>query len=154
MIKLVPMTELDFQAFLAKHIPEYAADKVQAGNWTEAESLERARQDNKKLLPQGIHTPGQFLNKLVNESGEVVGYLWYARQENSPGEAFIFDFEIFSQFRRRGYASQSMIVLKELAKTQGFKRLALHVFGSNTAARDLYKKSGFIETNVNMAREI
>ena len=148
------MTEADYQAFLAKHIPEYAAEKVQAGNWTEAESLERARQDNQKLLPQGIHTPGHFLNMLINENAEMVGILWYARQESRPEEAFVFDFEIFEAFRRRGYASQALAALEVQAKAQGFKRLALHVFGFNTAARELYRKSGYIETNVNMAREI
>ena len=154
MIALVPMTESDYQGFLAKLIPDFASDKVQAGNWTEAESLERSSQEMAKLLPQGIHTPGQFVTKLVNESGEVVGDLWYARQENRPTEAFIFDFEILTPFRRRGYASQALDALVTLAKTQGFDRLALHVFGSNTAARELYKKSGFNETNVQMAKEI
>ncbi|MEK7442994.1 MAG: hypothetical protein AABZ78_19470, partial [Chloroflexota bacterium] len=38
MIQLLPMTQPEFDAFLESSIPEYAADKVRAGNWTQAES--------------------------------------------------------------------------------------------------------------------
>ena len=154
MITLVPMTETDYQVFLAELIPEYAAEKVQAGNWSEAEALDLSRLETAVLLPQGIHTPGQFVCQILNENAEPVGYLWYARQANRPSEAFIYDFEIFESFRRRGYASQALDALKVLARSQEFTRLSLHVFGANSAARELYKKSGFIETNVQMAMEI
>ena len=148
------MTEADYQTFLAQFIPVYAAEKVLAGNWTKAESLEHSQQEMEKLLPQGIQTPGQFVYKLVNEGAEAVGLLWYGSPDNRPGEAYIFQFEIYEPFRRRGYASQALSALGVQAKAQGFKRLALHVFGFNTAAREMYRKSGFAETNVNMARDI
>jgi len=154
MIDLVPMNETDYQVYLAKIIPEYADEKVQAGNWIEAEALERSRMEFEHYLPQGIHTPRHFVGKLLNESGEPVGFLWYGFLNESIDTAFIFDFEIYSAFRRRGYASQAMAVLEAQAKAQGVKRLELHVFGNNTPARELYKKAGYIETNVNMAKEI
>ncbi|MEI7848895.1 MAG: GNAT family N-acetyltransferase [Chloroflexota bacterium] len=153
-IKIVPMSAADYQAYLAMIIPVYAAEKVQAGNWTEAESLERSRQEYEIHLPQGIKTPGQSINNLVNELNEVVGFLWYGRLQKLAGIAFIYDFEIYAPFRRRGYAQQALELLAEEAKAQGFKRLELHVFGQNTAARELYRKAGYIETNVNMARDL
>jgi ribosomal protein S18 acetylase RimI-like enzyme len=154
MIRLVRMDEAEYQAYLAISIPAYAADKLQAGNWTADEALERAQLEYGHFLPQGIDTPGHFIGKLLSEAGEVVGYLWYAGLANNPGTAFIFDFEIYTPFRRRGYATQALALLAEEARGQGFKRLALHVFGANTAARMLYKKTGFIETNVQMARDL
>lgn len=154
MITLAPMSEADYQAFLERLIPEYAADKVRAGNWNEAEALERSRQDMEKYLPRGIHTEGNFVGNLLNENDEPVGVLWYARLEDRPGTAFIFEFEIHASFRRRGFATQALAALETHARSRGFKRLELHVFGYNTAARDLYKKAGYIETNVNMAREL
>jgi ribosomal protein S18 acetylase RimI-like enzyme len=154
MIRLVRMDEAEYQAYLEKSIPAYAADKLQAGNWTADEALERAQLEYGHFLPQGVDTPGHFVGKLLNEVGEVVGYLWYAGLDNNPGTAFIFDFEIYETFRRRGYASEALAVLVDEARGQGYKRLALHVFGANTAARMLYKKNGFIETNVQMARDI
>ena len=154
MIELVPMTEADYQVYLARAVAEYAADKVQAGNWSEAEAIEKSRLEFEHYLPEGIHTSGNFVGKLLNENDEPVGYLWYARLANKPEAAFIYDFEIYAPFRRRGYASQALAALEVHAKALGIKKLGLHVFGSNTAARELYKKAGFIETNVNMAKEI
>lgn len=154
MISLVPMSEVDYQAYLEKMIPEYAAEKVMAGNWTETEALELSRKDYARLLPDGLQTAGNFLFNLINENNETVGFLWYARVEKYPEVAFIFDFEIYSAFRRRGYASQALAALEHQARARGFKKLELHVFGNNLAARELYKKSGFVETNVNMARDL
>ena len=154
MIKLIGMAEGEFAVYLSRAIPDYAAEKVQAGNWLEAEALERSRKEYEDLLPQGVQTQGNYLFTLINESNEPVGYLWYARLEKYPQVAFIYDFEIYSAFRRRGYASQALNELARLARSQGFKKLELHVFGFNTAARELYKKSGFIETNVNMSKEL
>ncbi len=54
MSKLIPMTQAEFEAFLERTIPEYAADHVRAGNWTEEESLERSRKEFEDLLPQGL----------------------------------------------------------------------------------------------------
>ena len=154
MIRLEPMSEAEYRVYLEKLILEYAAEKVRAGNWTEAESLERSRLETEGLLPQGVQTPGNFIHKLLNENGETVGILWYARREKPPETIFIYDFEIHESFRRRGYASQALLALEQQVRPQGIKKLELHVFGSNVAARELYKKSGFIETNVQMAKEI
>jgi len=154
MIELVPMTESEYQVYLARAVSDYAADKVQAGNWSEAEAHEKSRLEFEHYLPEGIHTSGNFVGKLLNESNEPVGYLWYARLANKPETAFIYDFEIYVPFRRRGYASQALVALEQHAKARGLNRLELHVFGHNTAARELYKKAGFIETNINMARDI
>lgn len=154
MIALVPMTEKEFQVFFERLVREYAADKVRAGNWSEAEALERSRSETEKYLPQGVHTEGNFVCKLLNENDEAVGVLWYAQLKDRPKTGFIFDFEIHEPYRRRGYASQALAALEPQARSTGIKRLELHVFGYNTAARELYKKAGYFETNINMAKEI
>jgi len=38
------------------------------------------------------------------------------------------------------------------AKSIGLKSIGLHVFGHNKLARDLYKKLGYVETNINMKK--
>jgi len=154
MIKLIPMTEADYQVYLDKIIPEFAADKVQAGNWTQAESLERSRREFEHYLPHGIHTPQNFVHRLLTETGETVGFLWYAFRDENMRTVFIFDFEIYTAFRRRGCASLALEALAEQLRAFSVKRIELHVFGNNTAARELYKKVGFVETNVNMALEL
>lgn len=95
MITLVPMTEADFAAYLEKTIPQYAREKVEAGNWTEAESLERSKKEFEYYLPDGLQTSGHFLFMLVDETGEKVGWLWYALDPKKPEQAFIYDFEIY-----------------------------------------------------------
>jgi ribosomal protein S18 acetylase RimI-like enzyme len=36
----------------------------------------------------------------------------------------------------------------------GIQKVTLHVFGDNTVARSLYRKLGFVETNVVMAKSL
>ena len=154
MITLQPMTETDFEVYLAKAVQSYARDKVEAGNWPENEALERSRKEFEGYLPQGVQTPGNYLFSLVNQASQKVGHLWYAEPSREPGVAFIYDFEIYETFRRRGYAGQALAALEQDAKARGLKQIQLHVFGHNTAARALYLKAGFAETNVMMAKDI
>jgi ribosomal protein S18 acetylase RimI-like enzyme len=154
MISLQPMTDPDFQEYLKTSIQKYADEKIQAGNWAPAEAMERSRKEFEGYLPRGVHTPFQYLFNLVNEDGEKVGLLWYAELTDRPGNAFIYDFEIYDAFRRRGYASQALLAVEKDARQRGLKQIGLHVFGHNTAARELYKKAGYLETNVNMSKKI
>jgi hypothetical protein len=55
------MIQPEFEAFLARTIPDYAADNVRAGYWSESESLEKSREAFEKNLPQGIQTENHFL---------------------------------------------------------------------------------------------
>jgi ribosomal protein S18 acetylase RimI-like enzyme len=154
MITLTPMNESDYRPYLESATVSYAQDRVNAGNWTEVEALERSRKEFEHYLPQGLQTEANFLFMLVNEAGQKVGHLWYSLNASKPDSAFIYDFEIYEPFRRQGYATQALKALEAGAKLKGVKKLGLHVFGNNTAARELYKKAGYLETNVNMAKEI
>ena len=154
MITLVPMTEAEYRSYLQAAVASYAQDKVDAGNWTQAEGFERSRKEFEHYLPQGLQTEANFLFMLINEAGQKVGHLWYKLNADQPDSAFIYDFEIDEFFRRQGYATQALEALEAHAKPTGVKKLGLHVFGHNTAARELYKKAGYLETNVNMAKDI
>ena len=154
MVTLQPMSDNDFKDYIERLIPDYARDKVEAGNWSEEEALERSRTECEGLLPQGPGTPGNHLFNLTNDANQKIGVLWYAANKNTGHPAFIYDFEIFEPFRRRGYARQALAQLDEDAKKRGFKKLELHVFGHNMAARELYKTSGFTESNVIMTKSL
>ncbi len=155
MIRLTKMNADDFRAYLERAIPDCAQSHVRAGNWAPEEALERSRKEFETLLPDGVDSPQHFVCTLLDaESGEEVGWLWYWINPQRPIVSFIYDFEIFESFRRRGYGSQALAALEETVKPLGVKRIELHVFGNNTAARDLYKKSGFIESNVLMSKEV
>jgi len=154
MITLRPMTEAEFRAYLAYAVPMYAQEKVEAGNWTAAESLALSKKSFDDSLPQGLATPRHHLFTLVNQAGESVGFLWYGIDAVKLALAFVYDFEIHAAFQRRGYATAALKALDDHARARGVKRLGLHVFAANAAARALYAKAGFRDTNVQMAKDL
>jgi ribosomal protein S18 acetylase RimI-like enzyme len=145
------MTQPEFGVFLERSIPEYAEDKVRAGNWTEAESLERSRKEFEELLPQGLNSKDNFLYTLHNEN-EAVGMIWM--KIFLPDHAFIYEVYIEERFRGKGYGKGIMLLLEDKARAMGVKSLGLHVFGSNRIARNLYETIGYEITNVNMSKTL
>ena len=61
MIELVPMNEKDFKSYLEFSVKSYAVEKVKSGNWPQEGSLERSEMELKKLLPNGLKTPDNYL---------------------------------------------------------------------------------------------
>jgi len=154
MVSLRAMTEGEFQAFLSESIPEYAAEKVKAGNWDSEGALERSREEHTKLLPEGLTSRHQHLY-VVELDGNPVGRLWLSVDADVAGGAgFVYDLFVAEPFRRRGIAEQAMRLLENEALRLGLKSLALHVFGYNLAARALYQKLGYEITNINMSKAL
>lgn len=156
MIRLVPMKETEYQAFLDLAIREYAEDRVRAGNWQAQGALERSAQDFQKFLPAGVATKDNYLYDIVDEAlGTTVGVIWLARiMQGAHPIVFIYDFRIEEPFRRKGYGEQAMRAAEEHTKALGSDTIALHVFGHNHAARALYEKTGYEITNINMAKKL
>ena len=152
-IELVPMTAQEFDEWLPATIKGYAAEHVRTGRWSEAEAIERSREEHARLLPQGLATPDHRLWSVV-AGGEAVGVLWIQVMQKPVPSAFVYNIEIYPQFRRRGYAEQAMLKLEEEARRLGLEGIRLHVFGHNTAARPLYEKLGYVPTNINMLKRL
>lgn len=155
-VLLEPIGEPEFGAWLSRTVGEYAAEKVQAGNYHADEALQRAEQEFRDLLPEGPATPGQHLFSIVDAtSGERVGVVWFAEIQRGPRrEAFIYDLIVHEPFRRRGYARAAMIALEDEVRRLAIERIGLHVFGHNRAAWALYDQLGYEVTNVNMAKTL
>lgn len=154
-IELVPMTSEEFKAWLPGMIAVYAAEQVRSGRWSREEALERSREENNRLLPQGVATPDHRLWNIVPaDGGEPVGILWIQIMQKPAPTAFVYNIEIYPQFRRRGYAEQAMLKLEDEARRLGLEGIRLHVFGHNTAARPLYEKLGYVPTNINMLKRL
>lgn len=78
-VRLEPIRELEYDAWLAQSMAEYAEEKVQAGNYHPGEAQESAEQEYRELLPQGPATPGQHLFSIVDSiTGDRVGVIWFA----------------------------------------------------------------------------
>jgi ribosomal protein S18 acetylase RimI-like enzyme len=147
------MTQIEFEEFLERSIPEYAADHVRAGNWTESESLEKSRKEFEELLPQGLKTEDNFLYTLF-DGGQAVGMTWIKAKTHPSKSGFIYDVFVEEKFRGKGYGKSLMLLLEEKAREMGLKSLELHVFGSNTVARKLYETIGYETTNVLMSKKL
>lgn len=152
MATLVPMTEAEYEAWLAELIPAYARDKVDSGEWTEAEALELSAKGTRDLLPQGLSTAGHHLFTVRDESGETrVGELWFMEQERAAHRiAYVYDIAIKPEHHRRGHATRAFAALEEEVRQRGLAGIALHVFGHNAPAIALYAKLGFHPTDLNL----
>jgi ribosomal protein S18 acetylase RimI-like enzyme len=154
-IDLEPMTAARFEAWLPSAIESYAHENVVSGRWSEAEAMQKSREDHAKLLPQGVNTPDHHLWSIVRtEDRQPVGILWVNLVKSPRPSAFIYNIEIDEQFRRRGYARAAMTRLETEARRLGAESIRLHVFGHNTAARPLYEQLGYVATNINMAKSL
>jgi len=150
------MTEIEYQAYLESDIQRYAEEQVKAGNWHPSEALEKSRKEHQQLLPDGLATKDKYLFSVQDQdTGSKVGIIWFAVDyKRLEPLAFIYDFVIDEEFRRRGYGTRALQALEEKAKELGVTKISLHVFGHNHAAKALYEKVGYETTGVYMAKKV
>jgi GNAT superfamily N-acetyltransferase len=137
MIRLVPMNEIDYQAYADFSIADYAQEHVKAGSWSTAEALQEAKKQYQELLPDGLKTKNHYIYSIVDdELASKVGILWFAVQERAQvPAAFVYDVLIYEAFRRRGYGEQAFKALETKVQELGLKTISLHVFGHNHPGR-------------------
>lgn len=153
-ISLRRMDEAEFSEWQAWSISEYAKDKQQSLGIDEAAALKLSRESFASLLPEGLQTADNFLFLAVR-GAEVLGWLWFKIvAEWGVTSAFVYDLEVKAEYRRQGVARAIMALLESQARARGASKIALHVFGQNTSARDLYLKSGYTITDYSMAKEL
>jgi ribosomal protein S18 acetylase RimI-like enzyme len=150
MVKLIKMQQEDFEPYLERGIREYAEDHVRNGNWSAEEALQRSKKEFEQLLPDGVNSRDQFLYSILDEiDGNKIGLLWVQVKDQ---KAFIYDFIIDESFRGKGYGKQALAALDEKLISMNVDSVGLHVFGHNIVAQELYKKSGYEITNINMRK--
>ena len=152
---LHPMREREYAEWLEEAIRGYAADKVEAGQWREDTSLELSRNEFHELLPQGLQTPDNHLYTIVGPELEAVGVLWFAVKAKFAARiAYVYDVSVRPDHRRHGHALRAFHALEEEARRLGLSGIALHVFGHNKGAQELYAKLGFQPTNISLYKPI
>lgn len=148
MVKLEPIQQADFDRIVESEIRGYAEEHVRNGNWPAEGALERSREEFQTLLPEGIHTKDQYIWSIVDEEKKI-GFLWVQVKDN---KAFIYDFVIDAEFRGKGYGRQALQAMDERLKSMNVISVALHVFGDNFTAQELYKKMGFQIAGIHMRK--
>ena len=107
-----------------------------------------------RLLPDGTLPAGNHLYVLEDEGGARVGDLWWAERPNDAGEqsAFVYNVEVWPEFRGRGYGKEAMTLFEEDARSHGMSQFNLTVLGGNEVARGLYRSLGYFERAVFMSK--
>jgi ribosomal protein S18 acetylase RimI-like enzyme len=149
-VDLEPMTEEEFGPYLEALILAYAEENAETGRWSAEQAAASSRENIAGLLPDGLHTPDQFL-WVARDGGEDVGVLWIGREPwGATIQAYIYDFEVRPDKRGQGYGRAIMTAAAEQARRLGARSIGLHVHGPNAAARTLYTSLGYQETDVTM----
>jgi ribosomal protein S18 acetylase RimI-like enzyme len=155
MFRLEPMNEATYEAWRIASTHDYALEKVEAGNYPKADAQRLAEAEFEKLLPEGRSTPGHEIRAMVNDAGAKVGHAWFTIENRDFGRVvFIYDIAVDEAHRRRGYARLALAEIDAYAREHDCQGVMLHVFGSNTPARDLYRSAGYVETNVIMLKRM
>lgn len=155
-LNLRPMTDPEYDAFYSKLITEYAADNIEAGNWTVENAIELSRNATEQLLPQGRDTPRVLLLSAENSDGEYVGYVWVGLDRSgatSPG-AWIYDIEVKESHRGKGYGRALLQAAEKETLKNGVDKIGLNVFGPNKVARNLYESAGYDITQIQMSKAL
>ncbi|GGC92327.1 GNAT family N-acetyltransferase [Enterococcus wangshanyuanii] len=151
-MKLEKMRQETFKDYVALAISEYAKDKIKAGTWSESEALGLAEKSFTDLLPDGPETKDNYLFSLfISESTEEIGIIWIKVTDQ---KGFIYDFMIDEKYRGQGYGKRALSTIDEWAREHGLQEIGLHVFAHNESAYHLYKKMGYLETDITMVRKI
>lgn len=156
MVTLEPMSAQEWERWRGTAVRAYAADKVRVGTWSAEDAEARSERAFAELLPEGRDTGGHELRSIVTEAGETVGVLWFAGRTDEMGRsvAFIYDIEVHDASRGHGFGRAALQALESLARSLGYTAIGLHVFGDNEIARNLYRTSGYLETDVMMRKPL
>lgn len=153
MVRLRPMTEAEYNEFLPHLLEDYAQERARNMGQGLEHEREESRKQIEQLLPQGAHSPGHLLWRIVADDGQPVGVLWVALDENTH-TAFIYDIELGAAHRDRGYGTQALAALEGELRPRGIQTIALNVFGDNARARHVYEKAGYTVAAIHMAKRL
>jgi len=152
-VTLVSMSPERYVTWRVYSVAGYAEENVKSGRWTADEALSHSEADFKTLLPDGLDSAGNELWSVVDSAGDEVGILWIAT-DRRPAHAFIYDIEMNPDYRGEGFGTATMLALEDWCRANAISSIGLHVFGHNEGAWRLYKRLGYVETNVNMEKQL
>src|SRR3954454_20362336 len=99
-VRLEPMTEEEYKPWLQNAIEAYAEEHIKDGRWTSENALQESAREFQSLLPDGVTTKDSYLFSIHDDSGQNVGFLWFAdRGTGYERHAYVYDFLILEPYR-------------------------------------------------------
>src|SRR5258708_20366170 len=125
-------------------VPPYVAERAAADHVSAEVAARYARHQHARLLPEGHRTTGhRFLRIVSTDSDESVGGVWFwIDVENKQG--FLYNITVFPRHRRRGFASDALVLVEEMVRSPGCTTLGRNVFSSNDRPPPLYPNLTFL----------
>jgi ribosomal protein S18 acetylase RimI-like enzyme len=126
---------------------------------TERETLDpdeirRALAETHELL---LSRAGSVIFVAEDESGRSIGLLWMGENRNlltGVAEAWVYNISVIGSRRGQGIGARLMAHAEAHARELGYQTLGLMVAAHNEAARRLYDRLGYDETNVIMRKKL
>jgi ribosomal protein S18 acetylase RimI-like enzyme len=153
-ITLVPITRQRFPSWLKRSQSEYKTDLIAIGE-TPGAAEEHSSDALGRAFPAGAPTPGNTVFDLVNDTGQIVGYLWVGRDNSDDaGSSWVWDVVVDPEHRGQGYGRAAMQLAEGHARAEGARTLGLSVFGFNAVARAMYESAGYETRIVKMRKQL
>ncbi|MEU7485921.1 GNAT family N-acetyltransferase [Streptomyces sp. NPDC042319] len=140
-----PLADAEYPAWRDAAQAEFV--RVMAAQGEPADRVaELVADSHRRLLPEGVRTPGQSLRVLSHE-GTDVGTLWTALVV--PGEAggYVYDVQVAPRHRGHGHGRTLMGIAERECLAAGHRVLGLNVYSDNAVARRLYESLGYRTTD-------
>lgn len=155
-MRLVPMTEQEFEDFMVISMHDQAQGQVLAGEWKAEEAQINIERLRSKFLPEGLATANHYFFTLEEPTrNATVGGLWYTVVEQAERRfVFVMDIQIYPEYRRQGFGSQAFLDMEDKVRGMGITTISLHVFKHNPSARAMYEKLGYAGENESMSKEL
>ena len=137
---------------------EIRLEPVTAANWKDVIALELAEgqenfvESNVYSIAQSKFEPSLF-PMAIYAGDELIGFTLYGYDVEHKTYA-IQRLMIDRRLQGQGYGRAAMELAEEQAHAKGIGRMELNVFGGNEVARKLYPSLGYVETSVQMAKDL
>ena len=156
MVRLVPMTEGQYEAFMRISSRDQMEGHVREGRWKAEEAEASMARLTAQFLPEGLATPNHCFYAIEEEeTGVLAGGLWYMLAEgDGVRQFFVVDIQIYEAYRRHGYGTHAFLAMEDKAREMGVTTIALHLFADNHPARAMYRKLGYTGTDTSMSKQI
>jgi ribosomal protein S18 acetylase RimI-like enzyme len=143
-VKLSPMSDAGFEQYKKHSIEVYAQGMLDQGEYPHFAAARAAACKEVTNFYSTLQS-GESSHPFDIKIGEkIVGYLVYSYLIYQGEKiAFVDYIEIFTPFRRKGYAQQAMQLMEQHVKKDDLKIIDLNVMLNKVGAQKLYASLGF-----------